>query len=85
MSTSSPNQSEKASRAWLWFNEKIAAAGFASLTQFAEANGFHKSTLSRYFHCERQIPSGSIGPLCQSLRVSPQELLQAVGAIDWSE
>lgn len=85
MSTSSANQSDKAAQAWLWFNDKITDAGFASLTQFAEAKGFHKSTLSRYFHCERQIPSGSIGPLCHALKVSPQELLQAVGAIDWSE
>lgn len=78
------NQNEFAEQAWQWFNASIARAGFASLTQFAAANGFHKSTLSRYFHCERQIPSGQIGPLCQALGVSPQELLQAVGAIDWS-
>ena len=80
---SNSDQSERAERAWQWFNDKIASAGFASLTQFAAANGFHKSTLSRYFHCERQIPSGQIGPLCDALSATPQELLQAVGALEW--
>ena len=83
MSLPDSNKSELAERAWIWFNNRISAEGFASLTQFAAAKGFHKSTLSRYFHCERQIPSGQIGPLCQALGVSPQELLQAVGAMEW--
>lgn len=74
---------QSADETWAWFNAKISDAGFTSLTQFALANGFQKSTLSRYFHRERQIPSGQIGPLCEALRVSPQELLQAVGAITW--
>ncbi|MDE2386430.1 MAG: helix-turn-helix transcriptional regulator [Actinomycetales bacterium] len=74
---------QTAEQTWAWFNAKLAEIGFDSLTQFALAYGFHKSTLSRYFHQERQIPSGQIGPLCEALKVSPQELLQAVGAIHW--
>lgn len=74
---------QSAEDTWAWFNAKIAEVGYTSLTQFALAHNFHKSTLSRYFHQEREIPSGQIGPLCEALRVSPQELLQAVGAMNW--
>jgi hypothetical protein len=74
---------QTAEETWAWFNAKIGESGFDSLTQFALAHGFNKSTLSRYFHQQREIPSGQIGPLCLALKVSPQELLQAVGAINW--
>lgn len=74
---------QSAEQTWAWFNAKIAELGYPSLTQFAKEKGFQKSSLSRYFHQERQIPSGQIGPLCEALQVSPQELLQAVGAINW--
>jgi hypothetical protein len=42
-----------------------------------------KSSLSRYFHLEREIPSGTVGKLCLELKVSPEELLKAVGALGW--
>jgi DNA-binding Xre family transcriptional regulator len=42
-----------------------------------------KSSLSRYFHLEREIPSGTVGKLCAELKVSPEELLKAVGALGW--
>ena len=73
------------SQSWDWFQSRISDLGHPSMTQFAETHGFPKSSLSRYFHRERQVPSGTIGPLCQALQVSPQELLSALGAIDWQE
>lgn len=69
--------------AWDWFNTRLEVLGYASLSEFATRNGFQKSSLSRYFHLQREIPSGHIGRLCLALEVSPHELLQAVGAIDW--
>ncbi|NDD25694.1 MAG: hypothetical protein EB103_02285 [Actinobacteria bacterium] len=63
--------------AWNWFVSKYEARGYRSLNQFANAS------LSRYFHLEREIPSGTIGKLCQELKVSPEELLKAVGALGW--
>lgn len=68
---------------WNWFSKKINDQGFKSLNAFAKHFGFTKSSLSRYFHRQREIPSGQIGPLCLALNASPNELLQAVGAIDW--
>lgn len=69
--------------AWNWFVKKYEARGYKSLNQFANANGMQKSSLSRYFHLEREIPSGTIGKLCIALKVSPEELLKAVGALGW--
>ena len=69
--------------AWSWFVSKYEARGFKSLNQFAIATGPQKSSLSRYFHLEREIPSGTVGILCAELKVSPEELLKAVGALGW--
>ena len=77
-----PTQQES-DATWLWFSNKIHEQGFDSLSSFAKHFGFTKSTLSRYFHRQREIPSGQIGPLCLALKSSPHDLLQAVGAIDW--
>ena len=70
--------------AWKWFVSKYEARGHKSLNQFATATGMQKSSLSRYFHLEREIPSGTVGRLCQELKVSPEELLKAVGALGWA-
>lgn len=69
--------------AWKWFVTKYEARGYRSLNHFASENGMQKSSLSRYFHLEREIPSGTIGKLCIALKVSPEELLKAVGALGW--
>lgn len=69
--------------AWNWFVSKYEKQGYRSLNQFANATGMQKSSLSRYFHLEREIPSGTIGKLCKELKVSPEELLKAVGALGW--
>jgi len=69
---------------WQWFQNRITHLGHASMNEFAKHHGFPKSSLSRYFHRERQLPSGKIGALCEALEVSPQELLHALGAIEWA-
>lgn len=68
---------------WQWFQNRLEHLGHASMNEFALKHGFPKSSLSRYFHRERQLPSGKIGELCDALEVSPQELLGALGAIEW--
>jgi len=69
--------------AWKWFVSKYEARGYKSLNQFANSTGFQKSSLSRYFHLEREIPSGTIIRLCTELKVSPEELLKTIGSLDW--
>lgn len=64
-----------------WFVEKYEKKGFPSLNQFAKANKMQKSSLSRYFHLQREIPSGTVGKLCKALDVKPEELLKAIGAL----
>jgi DNA-binding transcriptional regulator YdaS (Cro superfamily) len=68
---------------WQWFQNRLKHLGHASLNEFANHHGFPKSSLSRYFHRERQLPSGKISAFCEALQVSPEELLQAIGAIEW--
>ena len=74
---------EHVESAWSWFVAKYEKQGHRSLNQFAIATGMQKSSLSRYFHLEREIPSGTVGKLCLELKVSPEELLKAVGALGW--
>jgi DNA-binding Xre family transcriptional regulator len=76
-------QLEHIESAWNWFVSKYEKQGYRSLNQFAISTGMQKSSLSRYFHLEREIPSGTIGKLCKELKVSPEELLKAVGALGW--
>lgn len=68
-------------KAYKWFITKYTERGYASLNQFANATGMQKSSLSRYFNLQRQIPSNTIGKLCKELKVQPEELLKVIGAI----
>jgi DNA-binding Xre family transcriptional regulator len=68
---------------WQWFQDRLTSLGHASLNEFSKAHGIPKSSLSRYFHRERQLPSGKISHFCEALEVSPQELLQVLGALEW--
>jgi len=80
---SQKQSTENVEAAWNWFVTKYEKQGHRSLNQFAIATGMQKSSLSRYFHLEREIPSGTVGKLCLALKVSPEELLKAVGALGW--
>jgi DNA-binding Xre family transcriptional regulator len=68
---------------WQWFQDRLTSLGHASLNEFSKTHGIPKSSLSRYFHRERQLPSGKISHFCEALEVSPQELLQVLGALEW--
>ena len=83
MSQEPNHDAEKGVDSWLWFQSRITHLGHASMNEFAKRHGFPKSSLSRYFHGERQLTSGKISSLCEALQVSPEELLQALGALEW--
>jgi len=68
--------------AWLWFIARYNKMGYKSLNQFAIATGLQKSSLSRYFHKQRQMPSGMMSKMCQHLKVTPNELMKALGEWD---
>jgi hypothetical protein len=65
--------------AWTWFIARYTKLGYKSLNQFAIATGLQKSSLSRYFHRQRQMPSGMMATLCRELKVTPNELMRALG------
>jgi len=54
----------------------------SSLDELAKLTGIDKGTISRYFHQERRPSIDMIGPLCQTLKVAPETLLIALGALD---
>jgi len=64
---------------WAWFVAQYTRRGYKSLNQFALANGFQKSSLSRYFHQQREVPADTLARLCIVLKVSPNVLLTALG------
>jgi len=64
---------------WNWFVARYTKLGYNSLNQFAIANGLQKSSLSRYFHRQRHIPSGTMSHLCVILKVNPNQLMNAIG------
>jgi DNA-binding Xre family transcriptional regulator len=64
---------------WTWFVARYEQQGYKSLNQFALATGLQKSSLSRYFHNQRHIPSNTLAVLCRELDVSPADLLIALG------
>jgi len=72
----SKKQKEKA---WAWFVARYEKIGYRSLSQFATATGLQKSSLSRYFHLQREIPSGMMSALCITLKVSPNTLMKVIG------
>jgi hypothetical protein len=69
-------------KTWDWFVARYNKLGYTSLNKFANENGYQKSSLSRYFHLQRQIPSGTMASLCQTLKVSTNEMMKAIGE-DW--
>ena len=70
---------KNADASWDWFVAMYTKRGYKSLNQFAMATGMQKSNLSRYFHQQRQLPSGMMAKLCQELKVTPNEMMKALG------
>jgi hypothetical protein len=68
---------------WAWFVARYKKLGYKSLNQFAKATGFQKSSLSRYFHLQREIPSGTMSALCVTLKVTPNALMKVIGE-EWN-
>ena len=65
-----------------WLRNRLEMIGISSLDELAKLTGIDKGTISRYFHQERRPSIDMIGPLCQTLKVAPETLLIALGALD---
>jgi hypothetical protein len=64
-----------------WFVSQYEKQGYKSLNQFASANGFQKSSLSRYFHQQRELPADTLADLCLTLKTTPNKVLSALGKV----
>ena len=65
-----------------WLRNRLEMMSISSLDELAKLTGIDKGTISRYFHQERRPSIDMIGPLCQTLKVAPENLLIALGALD---
>ena len=66
----------------MWLQERMNALGISGLEELRQLTGIDRGSLSRYFRQERVPKIDVIGPLCEALRVSPETLLVALGAIE---
>jgi DNA-binding Xre family transcriptional regulator len=77
--TMKTTKNKQSIQTWEWFVTRYNKLGYKSLTKFADATGLQKSSLSRYFHLQRQMPSKTMATLCYELKVSPNEMMKALG------
>lgn len=64
-----------------WLTERMNSVGISSLEELAKLTDIDRGTLSRYFRQERRPSIDAIAPLCEALKVSPENLLIGLGAI----
>lgn len=62
-----------------WLKSKMEQLGFNSLQEAADACDLDKGTLYRYFAFETRPSIDVIPKLCKGFKVSPLEVLQALG------
>lgn len=64
-----------------WLRTRLKELGISGLEELHLKTGIDRGSLSRYFRQERIPGIDVIGPLCEALEVSPENLLIALGAI----
>jgi transcriptional regulator with XRE-family HTH domain len=62
-----------------WLKSKMEQIGFNSLQEAAEACDLDKGSLYRYFAFETRPSIDVIPKICKGFKVSPLEVLQALG------
>ena len=65
-----------------WLERQMQKCGFHSLEELSGETGIDRGTLSRYFRQERRPSVDVVAPLCEALKVSPETLLIALGAVN---
>jgi hypothetical protein len=61
------------------FEKAMNKAGYAGLSDFARAIGEPKSSLSRYFNLQRQMPADTLCKVATGLKLTPTKLLASMG------
>ena len=64
-----------------WLQTRLSNLQIGTLQRLSEMTEIDKGTLSRYFRHERRPSIDCIGPLCQALKTSPEQLLKVLGAL----
>lgn len=64
-----------------WLAQRMVALEIKNLDELATISGINEGTLSKYFRGIHSPSIKAIPALCQSLQVSPNELLKGLGII----
>jgi transcriptional regulator with XRE-family HTH domain len=65
-----------------WLQQQLQTSGVGTLSELAAITGINKGTLSKYFRGLQRPSIDVIEPLCKVLRVSPENLLRALNALN---
>ena len=63
-----------------WLKNKMDGLGIATLEELSQQTGIDPGSLSRYFNLERRPSIDVIEPIAKALKVTPTEVLSALGA-----
>ncbi len=66
---------------WLWLRARMLEVNINTLDDLSVATSINKGTISKYFHQKQRPSIDSIPVLCEVLKVSPETLLVALGAM----
>ena len=65
-----------------WVQQRLEELDLHTFDALSEKTGIDRGTLSRYFRQERRPSIDAVEPLCKALKVSPENLLHVLGALN---
>ena len=65
-----------------WVQKRLEELELYTFDALSEKTGIDRGTLSRYFRQERRPSIDAVEPLCKALKVSPENLLHVLGALN---
>lgn len=68
-------------QSFAWLKARLEYLGLEGLTELARITEINRGTLHRYFTHQQRPSVTVVGPLCAALRVSPENLLIALGVL----
>lgn len=68
-------------QSFAWLKARLDYLGMEGLTDLARITEINRGTLHRYFTHQQRPSVTVVGPLCAALRVSPENLLIALGVL----
>ncbi len=64
-----------------WLQEAMSKNNISTLEELSNITGIDAGSISRYFNLERRPSIDVVAPLAKAFKVTPTEVLDALGAI----